>query len=236
MKKIINITVFTALLLCGQLIASDDVVLGVIGMNPVESVSCIAAFVPLERGQALTGIQWFNNDGTVGYPEVAVSGGTSIDPGFFHDAVVVGDDVYGFSSAWSQKLWFDTYRSDSDGVYIIFRLPEASVFVNEGAGGGAAVGYQEREAGLRGWLSLEGEEWISLQQRHGLAFRPILAEADNLKGHLVINLANQMFSAGRHLVTWQGINDQGHEVCSGVYLVRMKAGSFVKSDRLMLVR
>jgi len=55
-------------------------------------------------------------------------------------------------------------------------------------------------------------------------------------GDLVINLANQMFSAGRHLVTWQGINDQGHEVCSGVYLVRMKAGSFVKSDRLMLVR
>lgn len=175
----IKYTLFSAvvMLLCAGTVAGSPAdVLGVIGMDPVGAASCVAVYVPLAEGQALAGIDWYNNDGTAAFPVAAVSGGASDGPGDFAAAVTVAEDLYGLSSAWSRLLWDGDYRSDAGGVYVLFRLPAGSVYVGDGAGGGAAVGYQDVGSGLAGWLSLEGEAWVALQAAYGMAFRPIVTD------------------------------------------------------------
>lgn len=158
--------------------AADDDVYGVIGMNPVGMTSYLAVFIPLGENDALTGVDWFNNDETAGFPEVMVSGGTLDGPGSVGDALVLGNDVYGRSSDWSRLSWNHGYSSHSGGVYVLFHLPVSSVYVGEGAGGGAAFGYGAGIDGLRGWLSADGEEWIGLHSDFGLAFNPITADTN----------------------------------------------------------
>ena len=42
--------------------------------------------------------------------------------------------------------------------------------------------------------------------------------------------------AGTRLVIWDGRNNLGREVGSGVYLVRMQAGVFVEVRKMALIR
>jgi len=293
-----TILIITAMvLLAGTGRADDPEILGVLGMNPVEPTSCIAVYLPLEDGQALTGVEWYNNDGTVGFPEVLVSGGNPEDPGSAPDGVPVGTAVFGQSSGWSQLVWNQSYRSDAGGLYVVLRLPTASVYVGEGAGGGAAVGYQVSGEGCAGWLTADGEQWLGLQDAYGMAFRavtvpedldtvtlplgtkafrpegsggeygeavmlttgmdapypnpfnpvtklrftlakamPIRLEIYNLRGRLIRRLADRTYSAGEHVLTWYGRDEDGREAGSGVYLARLEAGTVIQTHRLMLVR
>ncbi len=59
----------------------------------------------------------------------------------------------------------------------------------------------------------------------------------DLSGRLIRNLLNgQELSAGVHESTWQGKNDAGQAVPSGVYLYRLEAGNHGQSRRLMLLK
>jgi hypothetical protein len=58
----------------------------------------------------------------------------------------------------------------------------------------------------------------------------------NLKGQLVRTLVNEQKPAGRHQVVWDGRNDVGARVPSGVYLYRIEAGDFHATRRLALVK
>ncbi|MFH1276884.1 MAG: FlgD immunoglobulin-like domain containing protein, partial [Candidatus Eisenbacteria bacterium] len=43
-------------------------------------------------------------------------------------------------------------------------------------------------------------------------------------------------SAGSHAVTWDGRDDGGASVSSGVYFYRLQAGEFSESKRMTLIR
>lgn len=58
----------------------------------------------------------------------------------------------------------------------------------------------------------------------------------DLRGGLVISLASGMYSVGDHLVVWDGQDDRGRAVPSGTYLAYLRAGSFVQTQRLLLLR
>lgn len=58
----------------------------------------------------------------------------------------------------------------------------------------------------------------------------------DLRGHLVRRLVSGFVDAGQHTVTWQGENEAGRQVASGVYVARFQAGSVVQSHRLLLVK
>lgn len=58
----------------------------------------------------------------------------------------------------------------------------------------------------------------------------------NVGGRLVANLANRHFSPGAYEVSWEGQNEKGQDVASGVYFVKMKAGSNQATRRMVLVR
>jgi hypothetical protein len=295
-----GITAFLCVLMAASSVYSEENdVLGILGMDPVQSDNYLSVWVPLQDEAALAGVEWYNNDGTVTFPEILVTAGTGDDPGDVDDATVVLHNTIGISMGWSLADWPGTYRSALGGVYVLFRLPYGSVCVSRGAGGGAAFGYTRAELGMPGSMTSDGVEWCGLHSDYGYAVRPITVPADeatvslvqaekalavdrdpgqlttpseitlitemkspspnpfnpqtrlkftlaeavvvelsvyDLHGGLVKTLAAQKFSVGEHVVIWDGRDNNGRTVSSGAYLARMKAGRFVQTHRLLLVR
>jgi hypothetical protein len=58
----------------------------------------------------------------------------------------------------------------------------------------------------------------------------------NLQGQLIRELLNEYRIAGEHMVMWDGRDDRGAAVSSGVYFIRFAAENEVKVGKLMLVR
>jgi hypothetical protein len=48
-------------------------------------------------------------------------------------------------------------------------------------------------------------------------------------------LLNESLNAGRHAIPWDGRNERGHRVSSGVYLYRFEAANFA-AERQLVVR
>jgi hypothetical protein len=58
----------------------------------------------------------------------------------------------------------------------------------------------------------------------------------NILGQKVKTLVNEPQEAGYYSVTWEGRDDFGGEVASGVYLYRLIAGDFVQTKKMTLIR
>ncbi len=70
-----------------------------------------------------------------------------------------------------------------------------------------------------------------------------LGSAENVKlviydinGRVIRTLLNESFGPGMHLVNWNGTNDFGEPVSTGMYIYRIKAGSFLAQEKMLLVR
>jgi len=58
----------------------------------------------------------------------------------------------------------------------------------------------------------------------------------NVLGQEVRTLVNGKQEAGRYTVQWNGDNEQGYKVPSGMYFLRMKAGKFSAERKLLLLK
>ncbi len=58
----------------------------------------------------------------------------------------------------------------------------------------------------------------------------------DVSGRLVHHLVQGMQTAGTHSVTWQGVDDQGRRLASGVYFARFVAAGISQTQRLVLVK
>ena len=58
----------------------------------------------------------------------------------------------------------------------------------------------------------------------------------NVLGRKVKVLADGEFPAGEHWLTWDGTDELGRNVASGVYLYRLKAASASQSRKMMLLK
>jgi hypothetical protein len=58
----------------------------------------------------------------------------------------------------------------------------------------------------------------------------------NPAGRLVRTLESCFRKAGRYEVVWYGTDDAGHNVASGVYFVRLKAGKFRQTRKIVYLR
>lgn len=58
----------------------------------------------------------------------------------------------------------------------------------------------------------------------------------NMLGKLVTTLTDKEIEAGFHSVSWDGNNNDGQAVGSGVYLYKIEAGEFVSSKKMMLLK
>ncbi|MCK6621004.1 MAG: T9SS type A sorting domain-containing protein [Calditrichaceae bacterium] len=61
-------------------------------------------------------------------------------------------------------------------------------------------------------------------------------EVYDITGRKVRTLADQPLPAGVHKIAWDGRNEGGEAVSSGVYIYRVQAGAFVESRKMVLLR
>ena len=61
-------------------------------------------------------------------------------------------------------------------------------------------------------------------------------EIFNLLGQRIKTLADADMAPGQHRLLWDGRSDAGLRVSSGVYFYRLKAGDYVKSRKMVLIR
>ncbi|KAA3631349.1 MAG: T9SS C-terminal target domain-containing protein [Calditrichaeota bacterium] len=58
----------------------------------------------------------------------------------------------------------------------------------------------------------------------------------NVLGQTVKTLVDSELPAGNHAVYWDGSDESGHKVASGVYLYRFKAGEYSETKKMVLLR
>ncbi|MDP2323291.1 MAG: hypothetical protein Q8N51_04585, partial [Gammaproteobacteria bacterium] len=162
-------------------------VLGALGLAQARENSCIAVWVPVPEGMSMTGVKWYNNDGTVAFPELLAQSGTADYPVALPDAATVATAVTGSSGGWSEVTFSAPVGSMSGGLYVIFRVPDGAQAHADGPGGGPAIGYTVAAEGYPGWLSSDGEDWSPVHADFGIAVRPLL----------VAGSAGMMFKSGR---------------------------------------
>ncbi|MCP4724790.1 MAG: T9SS type A sorting domain-containing protein [bacterium] len=59
----------------------------------------------------------------------------------------------------------------------------------------------------------------------------------NLSGQLIKTILSQkLLQAGSSILKWDGRNESGNVVCSGIYFYRINSGNFTKTGKMMLIK
>lgn len=58
----------------------------------------------------------------------------------------------------------------------------------------------------------------------------------NIMGQKIRTLVSDFKNAGQYSIQWDGRNDKGAQVTSGVYFYNLKAGDFIKTNKMVLLR
>lgn len=61
-------------------------------------------------------------------------------------------------------------------------------------------------------------------------------EIYNLKGQLVKNLVNDVKPAGNHVIVWNGKDNNGNSVSSGLYYYKMTAGKYSSTKKMIMMK
>jgi hypothetical protein len=64
----------------------------------------------------------------------------------------------------------------------------------------------------------------------------VMIDIYNIRGQHIRTLVNGVYGAGTHSVTWNGTDDYGRNVSSGMYLYRMTTGEYTSVRRMMLLK
>jgi hypothetical protein len=75
-----------------------------------------------------------------------------------------------------------------------------------------------------------------IQYTVGSKQTPIRLTIYNVLGQKVTTLADEPKRAGTHHVIWDGKNDEGKEVASGIYFYQLKAGGFTETKKMLLLK
>lgn len=192
-----NVWLAPLALICLTLPVSAAVT-GVLGLSEVEVDAAIGIWFPLEPDQAVTAVRWHNNDGTTPIPELMLSAGIPENPGHLAGASAVGVSVFGGTDRLSRFVLAEPVGSAVDGLYVLFRLPQGSVPIHRGHGGGVALGYSEAPDGPLSWLTPDGEHWIPLSDEITLEVEIETTEAEDSTVRLERDAGKQLGLAASH--------------------------------------
>jgi len=90
---------------------------------------------------------------------------------------------------------------------------------------------------------------FAIEQNYPNPFNPVttiryqLPKANHVKlevftitGQKVKTLVNENQAANYHTIQWNGLNETGSRIASGIYLFRIEAGEFVKTQKMLLLK
>lgn len=137
---------------------------------------------------------------------------------FCHQVTSVSDGNHRAIVAWEDN------RNGNSDVYANRVLDLTSVDVMTDAGGGFRIA-------LRSPHPVRGVATLSLDLP---AATSVLAEIFDVRGHLVRAFVGpQRFTAGTHLLSWDGNDDRDQAAGQGVYFVRVRAGDQTRTLKLV---
>jgi len=165
----------------GQAAGDLPAVSGILKMEPVTEHSYIAAWLPVPDGMSLAGIKWFNNDEYAPFPEVMELHDSEDGLGSVGACTMIANEVDGVSLGWSELTFGLPIACGGDGAFVIFRIPANAAVAADGAGGGAGVGFASGD-GARGWVTVDGQNWVGIDSSFGLAIEPILVAYSSASG------------------------------------------------------
>ena len=164
--------------------------------------------------------QWYVNDGT---------GDCQMDDGFFYLDEVVPPIVIVLNDVWASLIGQVDYGYEEYGVHP--RTPEDMVHDAE-TGGGIVPAVKElignypnpfNPSTTISFLTTENTENTEIS-------------IFNLKGQKVKTLINEILNAGDHSVVWNGKNDKGVPVSSGIYFYEMNCGDYTCVKKMILMK
>jgi hypothetical protein len=159
-------------------VAAEPEVEGVFGLAPMPEGAAIAVWVPLEEGETVEGVRWYHNDAAQAFPVVLAVAGEKERPELIPQAVVVATEAGGPSLGWSELEFAQPLASVTEGLYLVFRLPEDGEMTAEGLGGGAGLGYRAgTTAERRCWVTFEGEVWHPVSPEYEMAVSAVMGAA-----------------------------------------------------------
>jgi len=143
-----------------------------------------------------------------------------------------------FGTEGNGKIVFTTFGFES-----ISKTPERNMFAQK------IIDWMSLPTGLPDAASSTIPDHFELKQNYPNPFNPetyigyILPEKNDVRlniynqlGQIVRTLINVKQEAGQYEVRWDGNNDQGLPVVSGVYFYRIQAGNFAAVKKLVLLR
>ena len=185
-----------------------------------------------------------NNNGTVNWLE----GNIDEDPLF------VGTGDYPFSlledspcidAGNPDPIYYDPEDPGNPG-YALY--PAMGTIINDmGAYGGPnAIGWPP--VGLEDNVIIQTSE-VFLQQNYPNPFNPttninyslkenskVSLSIYNIKGQKVKQLVSEQLSAGQHSVVWNGKDNNGKSVSSGIYFYKLRTDNFEKTRKMILIK
>ena len=148
---------------------------GLFGFSDVEDGAAVAVWIPLDPGQSVAGVRWFNSDGSVEYPALSVVAGDPNWPELVADAVELEVGFTGNDMGWSELAIDPPVASETGGIYIVIQLPAGSSFVAAGHGGGAGFGYVQGHGERRSWSTADGVAWNPFSVDYQVAIDPVMS-------------------------------------------------------------
>ncbi len=164
----------------------------------------------------------------------------------------------GSGSNWHESMKItasDGAANEAFGAAVA--MQDSSVFLvgspgdnDNGNASGSAYVYENPAVGITGQPAANLPQQFVLLQNFPNPFNPETAisyqlsdlshvrlEIYNSVGQKVKTLVNEQLVAGTYTVQWNGTNDAGQQVASGVYLNRLRVGNtFVQTRKMMLMK
>lgn len=64
----------------------------------------------------------------------------------------------------------------------------------------------------------------------------VIIDIYNAKGQYVKNIVNSQYQSGKHSIIWDGQDAQGNFCGTGIFYYQMKAGKFIQTKKMMLIK
>ncbi|MCB9088176.1 MAG: S8 family serine peptidase [Calditrichae bacterium] len=198
--------------------------------------------VSMESGEDFW-VQFYNGSAwqtVAAFARGATYGGVTLNNNvFYHVTITLSNTQYNFPTNAKLRFMCDA-SNNSDDVYI-------DEIEFRGLSSGAA-GSQIQPITLNA-LNSNQPEVFELAQNYPNPFNPTttiqysLPEATqvrldiyNMTGQKVRTLVSGGMEAGQHSVQWDGTNEFGEKVTSGMYIYRIVAGDFVQTRKMVLLK